>query len=282
MGSALDRDEGLAAMQEAACQIASFSDSSRFLVVLRAGQRAVLDGCENTFLPGRVVEQPADRGTAPELFLAASYIKAEDPDAILVTIPSDSLPIRPHIFQMHLQEAVTSVRTQEDSLVLLATSATRPDPDLSWIEAGEPGDAVCSGRLRPVRRYFERATRLEAERFFRRGFLADTRVMVSRVGTLWRVGLDLFPAMMSRFEDLTDLLRLVLDRKVSPEIEQLALRDVYRGLEFLNFGRRILNQAPHELRVLPIRTTGADWGHAAIEETSTEDSVPAPPLAVSS
>ncbi len=264
-------------MQEAACQMASFADPRHLLVVLRAGQRAVLSGWEPTSLPGRVVEQPADRGTAPELFLAASYIRAEDPDAILVTIPSDSLPVRPHAFHQHLNEAVTAVRLHKGSLVLLAVAATRPDQDLSWIEVGEPGDGACMLRL--VRRYFERATRTEAERFFRRGLLADTRVMVTRVSTLWDVGLDLFPPMMSRFEDLTDLLRLVLDRKVSPEIEQLALRDVYRGLESLNFGRRILNQALHRLRVLPIRTTGTDWGHVTIEETTT-DSVSAPPLAV--
>ncbi len=279
MGTALERDGGVAAMQEAACQVASFSDSSRLLVVLRAGQRAVLNDWEPTSLPGRVVEQPADRGTGPELFLAASYIRAEDSDAILVTIPSDSLPIQPHAFQLHLQEAVTAVHMHQDTLVLLAVSATRPDADISWIEVGEPGEGASQGMLRPVRRYFERATRSEAERFFRRGLLADTRVMVSRVSTLWSVGLDLFPPMMSRFEDLTDLLRLVLDQKVSPEIEELALRDVYRGLESLNFGRRILNQALHRLRVLPIRTTGTDWGHVTMDETST-DSVPAPPLAV--
>lgn len=277
LGNARDRDAGLAAMQEAAQQVAPLVDADRLLVVLRAGQRAIMNGWEDSSLPGRIVEQPADRGTAPELFLAASYIRAEDPDAIIVTSPSDSLPIGPHAFQSHLQEAVAAVSRDEEALLLLAASATRPDLDLSWIEVGEPDPP--GAPLRAVRHYFERATRSDAERFFRRGLLADTRVMVGRVSTLWGVGKEVFPQMMSRFQDLTDLLRLVLDQKVSPEIEQLALRDVYRGLESLNFGRRILNQAIHRLKVLPIRTAGIDWGHAAREESTTQ-SVPASPLAV--
>ncbi len=274
-----DQDSSLAGMREAVSRMGNLCDAKRLLVVLRAGQRAILNGWEEGSLPGRVVEQPADRGTAPEVFLAASYIRAEDPDGILVTVPSDSLPIRPHAFQLHLQEAVASLRTYPDSLVLLAVSATRPDSDLGWIEAGDHDEKSTNGMLRPVQRFYDRATRAEAERFFRRGFLADTRVMVSRVSTLWNLGLELFPLMMSRFEELTDLLRLVFDRTVSPEIELLALRDVYRGLESLNFGRRILNQALDRLRVLPIRTTGTDWGHVAVEESSS-DSIPARPLAV--
>ena len=88
-------------------------------------------------------------------------------------------------------------------------------------------------------------------------------VMAAKVRTLWSIGLQLFPEMMKRFESLHDVCKLVMSGRANPELETLALRDVYRGLETMNFLRRVLHKAPERIAALPLNGIESENGQSS-------------------
>ncbi|HEX9725637.1 MAG TPA: sugar phosphate nucleotidyltransferase, partial [Vicinamibacteria bacterium] len=65
------------------------SQAERRLVVAADSHREdVLSQMEGR-VPGRILFQPENRGTAPGVFLPLTYVLAEDPEATVVVYPSD-------------------------------------------------------------------------------------------------------------------------------------------------------------------------------------------------
>lgn len=84
-----------------------------------------------------VVAEPARRDTAPAIALAAGWIAARNPEAIMIALPADQLVIKDAEFRSVLSAASTAA-SQEDAIVTLGI---RPDwacPGYGYIERGEP------------------------------------------------------------------------------------------------------------------------------------------------
>ncbi|RPI29267.1 MAG: hypothetical protein EHM61_02235 [Acidobacteria bacterium] len=234
----------------------------RIFTVIGNGHGAHIDPVAQ--LPGRILEEPADRGTGASLFLPLAYVLAQDPNATVLILPCDHLVLPDAQVVPQVERAGYLAELMPNRLVILAAAPTRPQADLGWVEPGPVLDLYASFGARSVKRFYEKPGTQEAESFFRRGFFWNTMIMAVKARTMWAIGQELFPGMIKRFENLLDLLKLVKSGNASRDLEGLALRDVYRGLETTNFSRRVLQLAPEWITLLPLANLSwSDWGHPA-------------------
>ena len=233
----------------------------RILTVIGSGHSVYLN--PDVQLPGRVLEEPANRGTGACIMLPLVYVLARDPEATVLILPSDHFVFPDDQFVAHLERAAVLAECLPNRLVVLGAAPTRPQADFGWVEAGPFLEGMAGFGARSVKKFYDKPSQEEAEGFLQRGYYWNTRVMAVKARTLWIIGQQLFPGMMKRFENLLDLLKLVNSGTASPDLEKLALRDVYRGLETTNFSRRVL-QAPEWITLLPtsaMTSSSSDWGH---------------------
>jgi mannose-1-phosphate guanylyltransferase/mannose-6-phosphate isomerase len=110
--------------------------------------------------PGRLVLEPERRNTAPAIALAALAVADEDPDAVLVVLPSDQAVRDAGEFHRALSLAVESARAG-DAFLTLGIPPTRPETGFGYLEAGRE----TSPGVREVVRFVEKPPLAEAERY---------------------------------------------------------------------------------------------------------------------
>lgn len=89
-------------------------------------------------LPGVPVEsiigEPAKRDTAPCVGLAAAWVMAKDPEAIMVVMPADHVISPDAVFQDALQHAASIVEQDESQIVTFGIKPTYPAEVFGYIE----------------------------------------------------------------------------------------------------------------------------------------------------
>ncbi len=109
---------------------------------------------------GRLVLEPERRNTAPAIALAALAVSEEDPDAVLVVLPSDQAVQDEGEFHRALSLAVESARAG-DAFLTLGIPPSRPETGFGYLEAGRE----TSPGVREVVRFVEKPPLAEAERY---------------------------------------------------------------------------------------------------------------------
>lgn len=233
-------------------------EPSRILTVIGHGHRTFLEGPATA---GRIIEQPAGCDTAPGIFLPASCVMAEDPSATVFILPSDHFIFPEEPFLDHLEEAASLAERLQDCLVLFGVPGERPEPEYGWIQAGPRLPLSSRREVRAVVRFHEKPNPTQAEAFLRRGYLWNTMIVAVKVKTLWKMGRQLLPEMMRRFESLRQVLKAIRQNRVNPEHERVALTHIYRGMERKNFSRDFLEHLPNQIAVVTLDNVHwDDWG----------------------
>ncbi len=109
---------------------------------------------------GRLVLEPDRRNTAPAIALAAIAVSEEDPDAVLVVLPSDQAVRDADEFHRALSLAVESARAG-DAFLTLGIPPSRPETGFGYLEAGRE----TSPGVREVVRFVEKPPLADAERY---------------------------------------------------------------------------------------------------------------------
>lgn len=109
---------------------------------------------------GRLVLEPERRNTAPAIALAALTVSEEDPDAVLVVLPSDQAVQDGDEFHRALSLAVESARGG-DAFLTLGIPPSRPETGFGYLEAGRE----TSPGVREVVRFVEKPPLVHAERY---------------------------------------------------------------------------------------------------------------------
>lgn len=110
---------------------------------------------------GMVLQQPADRGRAAEIFLALTHIQARDAQATVVIYPSDHFVYPEERFLDSVQQAMWTVEWLPDRLVLLGIPPDHLEPDYGWLEP------VSSSFVRPIIGFTRSAHSWRNQRRFR-------------------------------------------------------------------------------------------------------------------
>ncbi|WP_437689343.1 mannose-1-phosphate guanylyltransferase [Sorangium sp. So ce176] len=130
----------------------------------------------------RLLVEPAPRNTAPCIGWAAATIARDDPDAVVVVLPSDHHIADVPRFLEVLEAAVASA--SGGAITTIGIRPTHPETGFGYIEAEEaPGAA--SAAPRKVLRFVEKPSRERAAEFVASGrFLWNAGMFIFRAGDM--------------------------------------------------------------------------------------------------
>jgi len=195
--------------------------------------------------------QPRNRGTAAGVLWPVHWVAGRDPDAVVAVFPSDHFAQPESAFVACVAEAVDVARRYPDQVVLLGIRPERAEEGYGWIE---PGESVREpARCRRVRGFWEKPEPEQAARFFRRGFLWNSLVVVARVEALKALGRIRVPAVDGRLARMAAF--------AGGAHEGWALEQAYAHMGPASFSREVLARSAASLLVLPVQGVHwSDWG----------------------
>lgn len=203
--------------------------------------------------PGKIILQPANRDTAAGVFLALTYVRAQDPAATVVLFPSDHFIYPEDRFVEIVQSAVQAAKQLNPWLFLLGVCPDRLDSEYGWIRQGPHLGWINGQRVRAVEAFLEKPSCELCRAVMASGGLWNTLVMTSRVETLWAMGWRCFPEMMPLFE--------VYGKAIGSSEEEDVLEAVYEAMPVRNFSTDLLQCISKQVAVIELSgVLWCDWG----------------------
>jgi mannose-1-phosphate guanylyltransferase/mannose-6-phosphate isomerase len=213
---------GRTMIQETVLRLAGLPDCAAPLVVAGSDQR-FLAAEQMRGTGARILLEPVGRNTAPAIAAAALVAQAEDPQAVLLVLPSDHAIGNVPAF--HAAVAQARAAAGAGRLATFGMFPSSPETGFGYIEAG----ALLSGLpgTRAIARFVEKPDAATAQRFLDAG------------NFLWNSGMFLFGA--AAF--LAELGRL---RPAILAAARLAVSGASRDLDFLRLDEAAFSSSPSE------------------------------------
>lgn len=127
--------------------------------------------------PSAIILEPEGRNTAPAVALAALRFAADDPDALMLVMPSDHVIGDVAAFHGAIEAGARAAAA--DRLVTFGITPERPETGYGYIEAG---DALTDG-VRAVRRFVEKPDAATAAEYLASGrFYWNAGIFLFRAG----------------------------------------------------------------------------------------------------
>ncbi len=149
----------------------------------------------------QILLEPARRNTAPCIAWAAYHIRAIDPQASIIVTPSDHLITREAEFQKSIIAGFEFVE-QNDALLTLGISPTRPETGYGYIQVGDAVD----GNVHKVKTFTEKPDLELAQTFLRTGeFFWNSGIFLWRADTIIKALEQYAPDLNAIFEGGNDV-----------------------------------------------------------------------------
>jgi len=235
------------------------------VTVVGSGHRSFLKRSLSAPLPGTLVEQPIDRGTAAGIYLAASHIFERDPLATILVMPSDSYISPEERFQQYAEHAMLMAEKYDDQLFQLGVTPKGPETDFGWIESARSKRRIASTRLPgealTVSMFYEKPNTSKANALYEKGCLWNTGIFAAKVKTLWWFGWCSIPDMMRRFETFSQVYPAAQQINSSRVHEAIVLTHLYHGMSYADFMRDVLAKVSEWSAVIRMdNVEWSDWG----------------------
>lgn len=189
-----------------------------------------------------IVVQPENRGTAAGVLLPLAHVRARDPAARVVVMPSDHHVERPAVLVATLQRALEDVRREAERLVLLGVTPDSPDTEYGWIAPGERHGGVSA-----VDAFVEKPDAARATALLHSGALWNSFLFAATASTLWQLGERFVPSTAAAIAEL---------QTCPPAGRPGALARAYATLPATDFSRAVLEAAPQALRLRRVPECG--------------------------
>lgn len=227
--------------------------AERTVVVAADHHRSYTGDQLNKRLIGKLIHQPINRDTAAGIFLPLSYVRARDPQALVVIQPSDHFIYPESRFLTMIRQAVAAAHDSSDHLLLLGVQPDRLETEYGWIQRGTRLSGSPGYPVHAVTSFLEKPDPAQADAALQAGGLWNTLVLTATVETLWKTGWACFPNMMPLFEHVTESWE-------TPN-ESAAIADVYRQMPAHNFSSQLLQRLPDRVAVMELTNVlWSDWG----------------------
>lgn len=208
-------------------------------------------GPENT-----IIFQPNNRETAPGVLLPLIYIFKRDPEARVAIFPSDHFIQEEERFMNYVASGDNVVQDYSDQIVMLGIRPEGPEVEYGWIEPAESISGYTGSEVKRVRRFLEKPDRDSALQFFKKGYLWNTFVSITKAKTLIRMTKTYLPHIWNHFERM---LAAIDTHRESSIIER-----EYRQMEGANLSRGIFEKNARNISVIEVRNVlWSDWGSGA-------------------
>ncbi len=196
--------------------------------------------------------EPARRGTATALTLAATEIQRRDPDATMASVHADSLIVDADEFRRTLTAAFGAAESGAN-LVVLGIPPTEPATQLGYIWRGALLERRGAFAVHQVRQFVEKPDRDTAEAYLDSGdYLWNPGVFVWRTSTLLDRVQALMPVLHAAFERAKPSLG-------TPDQER-ALADAYGPLPSQAIEYGVIERTPN-VAVIPASFGWSDIGN---------------------
>ncbi len=135
-------------------------------------------------LPERnVIAEPAGRGSAPAIGLAAIHLARSHPKEVMICLPADHVITQEEKFRLVLQAA--SKVAEGGYLVTLGIQPRGPETGYGYIQTDEYLESISGHEVYKVKRFTEKPARGTAEAFLRSGdYFWNSGIFVWRVDTI--------------------------------------------------------------------------------------------------
>ena len=197
---------------------------------------------------GTVIVQPENKETGPGILLPLMHLYKRCPEAIVAVFPSDHFILEEVRFMDHVELVAEAVARTPERIMLLGTDAQWPETEYGYVVPADGGGQFSLWSARKVAHFAEKPALEEARRLAGAGALWNTMIMVFKVTTLLRMIETLYPELHLRFSSILDVLGRSTERD--------KVKELYRGLEPLNFSKgileRVLAEFPGSVYVLPM------------------------------
>jgi len=229
--------------------------SQTFFVVTQK-HRQFYESLAHEISPGLLLQQPANKGTAPAIIYALLRVAAESPQATVALFPSDHFFTDDEQFMSYVDTAFDAVKIAPEKITLLGITPTSPEKEYGWIEPQRSilGSAVRS--ITQVRRFWEKPSATMAHTLKERGCLWNSFVIVGRVDALLRMTQAAIPQLYASLAALTPSFKTTRERT--------ALAGLYSNIDDVNFSHQVLAARPQDLAVMRVGDVGwSDLGDPA-------------------
>lgn len=239
----------------------ALSTPERLVTVVAREHRSFLEAeAENGGIPGNLLEQPRDRGTAVGVLFPLAFVLARDPRALVLIVPADHF-IRPESGFLRVAASACLLAQKLQRLVLLAATPDRPETDYGWLLPHRLPGATAGSAPLPLQELHEKPDPERARELQAAGALWNTMITASPASTLWRLGQQRLPEAAAGLRVLSPLLERAEGCFPDTASELVALDSTYRTLPRGDFSRDVLATASTRPLVLPLGDVEwNDWG----------------------
>jgi mannose-1-phosphate guanylyltransferase len=176
--------DGATMVEQTVSRLAELVPPTRTVSVIGPGQASYLHRVRALETLGTILEQPADKGTGIAVLWGLSWIRAINPEALVIISPADHGIVSVSEFRDGVRVATTAVSSGREAVILFGVSPASPAQDYGWIVPEPAADAVDRRLFRRVYKFAEKPGADEACRLMALGALWNTMVMVGRVSAL--------------------------------------------------------------------------------------------------
>ncbi len=212
--------------------------AERILIVTNARYKSLTQQHLPELPLRNILCEPSRNNTGPCVAYTALRLRAENPNAIFVTAPSDHVILKEDEFLDKIRQAFQFVENN-NAIVTLGIQPTRPDTGYGYIETDckcegeldDPSIGVCS-----VNAFKEKPDRETAEHY-----LDDGNYLWNAGIFIWRAK-DLIESFKSNAQDVIDVLTTDLSKYNTAE-EQAYIDEVYPNAPNISVDYAILERA---------------------------------------
>lgn len=178
-------------------RMTGLSTPARTSVVCGAKHAALVKKALPRLPRQNVVIEPEARNTAPAIALACAHVAHQDPEGVMVVLPSDQHVADPAAFRASVEEAIRVART--GFIVTLGIKPTRPETGYGYIRLGEP----MTGQARKVAAFVEKPNHETAQGYLVSGdYLWNAGIFVFRADVMLAAFASHLPEMIKPLDAL--------------------------------------------------------------------------------
>jgi mannose-1-phosphate guanylyltransferase len=237
-------------LQETCARIDPIIPPEHVFVVTNAAYAGTVREQVPAMPPQNIIGEPAGKGTAPCIGLAALYLRRLNPDGVMASLHADHVIKDAGGFREALLGAAQLA--QEGYLVTLGIEPDAPETGYGYIRRGEPLHQVGGFNAYRVRKFTEKPDRATAEEF-----VASREYYWNSGIFIWKTS-AILGAIERYLPDLAMQLREI-DAGIGTPREREILEQVWARVNDQSVDVGILEQADN-VAVMPIRVGWSDVG----------------------
>jgi len=225
-------------------------------IVVTEKHRRFYESLAHEISTGLLLQQPANKGTAPAIIYSLLRVAIKSPKATVALFPSDHFFTDDQQFMSHVDTAFDAVQIAPETITLLGITPTSPEKEYGWIEPQRSILGSAARSITQVRRFWEKPSATLAHTLMERGCLWNSFVIVGRVDALLRMTQAAIPELYASFAALTPLFETAREPR--------ALAELYSSIDDVNYSHEVLAARPQDLAVMRVGDVGwSDLGDPA-------------------